>query len=173
MAAAAAVEPLGNDPAQVDADHDPEPPFPLPSELENGGTIPYWKIEACPAAHCCSPKSWKRADKSSFVSPEKCRWMVMNHLISSGHHEMKRADALALVCDELVVVKELYETQEDRDKQRAWVADQQEQKAAHKREQHQKKDQKHSQPTRSGTSSRIWLQVSSRRCAGSEAAMTR
>jgi len=39
-------------------------------------------------------------------------------------------------------------------------------------EQHQKKDLEHYQPMRSGTSLKIWLQVSSRRCASSEAQMT-
>jgi hypothetical protein len=55
----------------------------------------YFFIKWCPRADECSDQSWKRAAVWDHT-PDGCRDRLVDHLVTSGHHEMDEDDAIEL-----------------------------------------------------------------------------
>ena len=53
----------------------------------------YWMATSCPCRESCTPNSWGRVNKYSYLNEDVVRGYIREHLVASSLHQMSQEDA--------------------------------------------------------------------------------
>ena len=81
--------------------------FYVPADMDTGGSRFFHRAVRCPFHEECSRHSWSKARIVSFISEEAARKGVYEHLVTSGRHWKREAEAKTAAAEcEIEIVEE-------------------------------------------------------------------